>query len=144
GHLRESCDAGRVDRDEVGEGTADIDADAVHRLAARPSPSPAMRERVPERAARRRVRGFGQRHPHPPTPAAWAPPSPAVRERGLSASSAMLFTNPFAASSAIAAGSRSAGLPQPPPPPDSRMRRSPGRITRPVSLVLIARGGWLP
>src|SRR5260370_33743357 len=33
----------------------------------------------------------GGTDPHPPTPAAWAPPSPAVRERGLKRGVVVLF-----------------------------------------------------
>src|SRR5439155_25968964 len=137
GHLGEGRYPRRIDRDQIGEGAADIDADAVHGSARRNSPSPALRERVPEGAARRRVRVFGCVHPHPPTPSARVPPSPASRERGWSTPSPAFVTKPFATSHSIAVGSRVAGSPQPPSPPDSRTSRSPGRITRPTSLVLI-------
>jgi CheY-like chemotaxis protein len=50
-------------------------------------------------------------------------------------------TKPLSRSAAIAAGSRWVGSPQPPPPPDSSTSTSPGRISMPVSLVLIGRGG---
>src|SRR5262249_22212693 len=86
-----------------------------------------------------RVRAVGPHSPHPPTPPARAPPSPAVRERGFGT-----VTKPVSTSAAQAWGLRLFGSPQPPPPPDSSMSRSPGRITRPVSLVLIGRGGLLP
>src|SRR5262249_5668292 len=47
-------------------------------------PSPAQRERVAEGKAGSRVRVLRQKsNPHPPTPSAWAPPSPAMRERGF-------------------------------------------------------------
>jgi hypothetical protein len=47
-------------------------------------PSPASRERVASAASRVRVYET-QSAPHPPIAAQWAPPSPAVRERGLRA-----------------------------------------------------------
>src|SRR5215469_3814424 len=43
-----------------------------------------LRERVAPGAARRRVRVRGASYPHPPIAARWAPPSPALRERGFS------------------------------------------------------------
>src|SRR5437762_6178632 len=47
------------------------------------TPSPALRERVAEGAARSRVRLSDVRSaPHPPIASRWAPPSPAMRERG--------------------------------------------------------------
>src|SRR5260370_39142359 len=55
-----------------------------------------------------------------------------------------LVTNPLSISLASSSAVRLAGSPQPPPPPDSRTKRSPGRITMPVSLVLIGRGSALP
>ena len=38
GHLRKRRHAGRIDRDQIGEGAADIDADAVHRLSSTQQP----------------------------------------------------------------------------------------------------------
>src|SRR5437764_7112087 len=65
-------------------GFATPTAEAAPPIRALPSPAQetSWGERVAERRARGRVRGFGQRHPHPPTPPAWVPPSPAVQERG--------------------------------------------------------------
>jgi hypothetical protein len=74
-----------------------------------------------------------RRYPH-------SNPPPQTGE-GIRTALAHRVTKPFSTSSLIAAESRRAASPQPPPPPDSRTRRSPGRITRPVSLVLMARGG---
>ncbi len=74
-------------------------------------------------------------------------PSPRIAGRGRDPWSGRVrgnsvrVTNPFSMSRAMASGSRSAGSPQPPPPPDSSTSTSSGRITRPISLVLIARGG---
>src|SRR5262249_44617242 len=51
------------------------------------APSPALRERVASEASRVRVSpatdGSVRTDPQPPSPAGWAPPSPAVQERGL-------------------------------------------------------------
>src|SRR5712691_5991568 len=139
GHLRQHRRPARVDRDEIGKRPPDIDADAVHRL----SPSPAPRERVAAGYSPRTGEGISRApHPHPPAASRRAPPSPSVRERGLSAPA--VVTNPLSTSRSTAAESRFPGVPQPPPPPDSSTSRSPGRITRPVSLVLIGRGSLLP
>src|SRR5205814_2354429 len=46
-------------------------------------PSPAPRERVPSEAKRVRV-SKNHTDPHPPIAPRWAPPSPAMRERGFS------------------------------------------------------------
>src|SRR5712671_147754 len=135
GHLRQCGNAGRVDRDEIGEGAADIDADAVHAIRSEPLTTRPGEGREPLFSLGA-VEGWI---------AAFAG-KPIERRRVWieSHSCTPLLTNPFATSSAVSAGSRWAGSPQPPPPPDSRTSRSPGRITSPTSLVLMARGGWLP
>src|SRR4051812_24848935 len=86
--------------------------------------APELSDAVAHRGTAAHLVAAGCPHPDPPPRAG----------EGITCVIGHRVTNPFATSSAVAAGSCSLGSPQPPPPPDLRTRRSPGRITRPVSL----------
>src|SRR5262249_16186530 len=108
----------RIERGDVGEGPADVDADTqCHRRVF------SRRSRAVASASMPRSRSSATPQSSPAPPAHTYPPPPSSRTRPTS---------------------RSSGSPQPPPPASSTDRRSPRLSSRPATFDVSARWAPLP